>query len=79
MERPYRFLALLGECREVFGKTRPAFLAWELESPQERLVWGTLEELEKLARGFEKTKGEFIVVVKGNTSQRPLGPKGRSS
>lgn len=65
MERPYQFLGLLEECRQTFGKQRPAFLAWELESENERLIWGTIEELEKAARSFEKTKGEFIVVIKG--------------
>lgn len=65
MERPYRFLALLAECRGVFGKTRHAFLAWELDSVGEKLLWGTLEELERVAKGFEKTKGEFVLVVQG--------------
>jgi 16S rRNA (cytidine1402-2'-O)-methyltransferase len=79
MERPYRFLALLGECREIFGKTRPAFLAWELDSPEEVLIWGTLEELEKRAGAFTKSKGEFVVVVKGISLQQTPDPRGHSS
>ncbi len=65
MERPYRFLQLLSECRQVFGKERLAFLAWELDSDSERLQWGSLSELERAASSGPKTKGEFVLVIQG--------------
>lgn len=65
MERPYSFLAFLKECGEVFGKSRQAFLAWELDSMEQRLLWGSLSEIEKKAASFGTKKGEFVLVVKG--------------
>ncbi|MBY0370037.1 hypothetical protein K2X33_05080 [bacterium] len=71
MERPYRFLSFLDECAAVFGATREAFLAWELDAPTQRLLWGSLEKLARTARGFEKTKGEFVLVLKGSAPSTP--------
>jgi 16S rRNA C1402 (ribose-2'-O) methylase RsmI len=65
MERPYSFLVFLKECVEVFGKSREAFLAWEIDSEKQRLLWGSLGELERLAQTFESKKGEYVLVVKG--------------
>jgi 16S rRNA C1402 (ribose-2'-O) methylase RsmI len=71
MERPYRFQALLAECASVFGRTRPAFLAWELDSTDEKLLWGTLEKLERSAKNFEKTKGEYVLLIQGAPLSKP--------
>jgi 16S rRNA (cytidine1402-2'-O)-methyltransferase len=67
MERPYAFLGLLKECGEVFGKQREAFLAWELDSENQKLIWANLGELQRIAATFSKTKGEFVLVVQGIT------------
>ncbi len=75
MERPYRFLALLSECAEHFGKSRPAFLAWEIDSENENLIWGSLDEIQRRAKAFEKTKGEFVLVIQG---ARPSLPRKNS-
>lgn len=65
MERPYRFLSFLDECKKEFGAAREGFLAWELDAPTQRLIWGTLDRISHTARTFEKTKGEFVLVVQG--------------
>ncbi len=65
MERPYSFLPFLKECTEVFGKSRQAFLAWEIDSGKQRLIWGSLGEMMAKAGSFESKKGEYILVVKG--------------
>lgn len=63
LETPYRFRLLLEEASKALGKTRPAFLAWEIESKDECLVWGTLAEIEKWAETHGHTKGEFILIL----------------
>ncbi len=70
MERPYRLGALLSELQKAFGPKRSAFLAWELESDQERLIWGSLLEIEAEFKRFEKSKGEFVLILKGALSTR---------
>lgn len=70
MERPYRLGALLSELQKTFGAKRPAFLAWELECEQERLIWGSLSEIESEFKRFEKSKGEFVLILKGAPSTR---------
>jgi len=64
MDTPYRFKPLLEQSREVLGGKREAFLAWEIAKPSERLLWGSLEQLEKLTRSTGMQKGEFVLVVK---------------
>jgi 16S rRNA (cytidine1402-2'-O)-methyltransferase len=63
MDTPYRFQLLLKQCAEAFGK-REAFLAWELTGKEERLRWGTLGELEKMAQREKLEKGEFVLVIR---------------
>lgn len=70
MDTPYRFTLSLKEATEAFGGTREAFLGWELSKPGERLLWGPLSRLAKEALRLGLEKGEFVLVVAGNTSQR---------
>lgn len=63
MDTPYRFQLLLKQCAEALGK-REAFLGWELTKQEERLLWGSLSELEKTARAEKLEKGEFILVIR---------------
>ncbi len=65
MERPYRLLAFLDECKRVFGSKREAFLAWEIDSEEQKLIWGSLDSLCQAVRRFEKNKGEFILLIRG--------------
>lgn len=65
MDTPYRFTALLESCRETFGASRGAFLAWEIGKADERLRWASLERLTQMARAESLKKGEFVLVVRG--------------
>ena len=69
MDTPYRFRVLLEGCREKLGPKREAFLAWEIAKQEERLLWGSLSHLEKLADSLQLQKGEFVLIVKANNSK----------
>jgi 16S rRNA (cytidine1402-2'-O)-methyltransferase len=66
MDTPYRYRALVSQCREAFGDRREVFLAWELAKTEEALWWGRLGELERESarRGWEK--GEFVLILRGD-------------
>ncbi|MBM4303045.1 MAG: hypothetical protein FJ112_01820 [Deltaproteobacteria bacterium] len=67
MDTPYRFEALIDHVTEVFGPKQEVFLAWELAKPQERLIWGTIQQIQREAEQNSLKKGEFILIIRGNS------------
>jgi 16S rRNA (cytidine1402-2'-O)-methyltransferase len=69
MDTPYRLVALLKDLAEIFGKERRICVAFNLTMPDEQIFRGTALGL---YRQFEKKnmKGEFVIVVEGNSSRR---------
>lgn len=67
MDTPYRFRSLLNAAKQSFGRTREAFVAWEISSADERFLWGTLEELEQKCESEKLAKGEFVLIVQGKS------------
>ncbi len=62
MEAPYRFKPLIEDCLAAFGKDRRAVVAVDLTMPSERIIRGTLGEIDK---EFSDTpfKAEFVLIV----------------
>ena len=62
MEAPYRFKPLIEDCLAAFGSDRRAVVAVDLTMPSERIIRGTLGEID---RDFSKTpfKAEFVMMV----------------
>lgn len=59
LEAPYRFHHLFSLLKKGL-QDRELFLAWELDTIKERLVWGTPNEI--LSLDWPK-KGEFVIVI----------------
>jgi 16S rRNA (cytidine1402-2'-O)-methyltransferase len=66
LEAPYRLSQLMDDLVDGFGKLREACVALELTTQKERVHRGTLLELRDLFRA-RPFKGEFAVVIRGNT------------
>lgn len=64
MDTPYRFERLVSECMKVFKKNLLYFLAWELSSPEEKLHWGELKNLQTHAHQQGLKKGEFVLILR---------------
>ena len=69
-EAPHRLKTFLTELAEVFGN-RHATLARELTKVHEEFLRGTLDEL---IDTLDEPRGEFVVVVEGQTSQAVSPP-----
>ncbi|HTK81553.1 MAG TPA: 16S rRNA (cytidine(1402)-2'-O)-methyltransferase [Bacteroidota bacterium] len=69
MDTPYRLVPLLKDLAEIFGKDRRICIAFNLTMPDEQIFRGKALDL---YRQFEKKgmKGEFVIVVEGNSSKR---------
>jgi len=65
-ESPYRIERFINELAEVFGGERPASISREITKIHEETIRGSLSELSDHLSGI-KPKGEFVVVVKGNS------------
>ncbi len=62
MEAPYRFKPLIEDCLAAFGNRRKAVVAVDMTMPNEKVIRGTLAEINKTftAAPF---KAEFVMVV----------------
>lgn len=72
IDAPYRLGAMLEALAETLGQERRAAVACNLTMPDENFVRGTLEEIRA---HFTATpfKGEFVIVVEGNTEKSKKG------
>ena len=65
-ESPYRIERFINELSEVLGEERLASISREITKIHEETIRGSLSELSDHLSGT-KPKGEFVVVVKGNS------------
>lgn len=63
LETPYRFHKVLQELEEKVGGDREVFVAWELSSEQERLLWFPLRDWKRQTAQYGLEKGEFVIVL----------------
>lgn len=62
LEAPYRLKQLLRDLRKGLGDNRNAIIAYKLTQPQEKIFWGTLQELAIMTEDIPK--GEFVMIIK---------------
>lgn len=65
LDTPYRFEALISQIIEVMGGQTQLFLAWEIAKPEERLIWGSAQSIQREAEKWGLKKGEFILIIQG--------------
>jgi len=65
MEAPYRFKALLEDCLATFGSERRAVVAVDLTMPSEKIIRGSLRDIDR-EYGKNPFKAEFVLVVDGS-------------
>jgi 16S rRNA (cytidine1402-2'-O)-methyltransferase len=77
-ESPHRVVKTLEQFKEVFGPERPVSVCREISKIHEESVRGTIEEV---LDHFKKNepRGEFVIVVKGNSLTPNPSPKGEGS
>ncbi len=68
IDAPYRLNALLDALREAFGAERRACVACNLTMPDENFARGALSAIIEYFK-HHPFKGEFVVVVEGNSRQ----------
>lgn len=70
-ESVHRIAATLGDCSEVFGAQRDAFVGRELTKLHEQCMRAPLGELaQAIESGTVASKGEFVIAVAGATESR---------
>ena len=62
LEAPYRLRQLLSDMKRFLGQKREALVCYKLTQPEEKIFWGTLDEL--LIMTEELPKGEFVIILK---------------
>jgi 16S rRNA (cytidine1402-2'-O)-methyltransferase len=75
LEAPYRLAQILDEMVVSIGRDRQAAVCMDITMPSERVIRGTLLQIQQhfAAQPF---KGEYVIVVKGLGKQsQPSGPK----
>jgi 16S rRNA (cytidine1402-2'-O)-methyltransferase len=70
LDAPYRLMPLLRSLALVLGEGRRSAVACNLTTESERIVRGSLSEVIDLFEQ-EPFKGEFVVVVEGQSRSRP--------
>lgn len=70
-ESPFRILKLLQECINLFGPDRLACFGRELTKKFEENRRGKLSDLHAELKNRPAIKGEFVLIVAGNTYQDP--------
>ncbi len=61
LEAPYRLKQLLTDMKKYLGKNRKVIICYKLTQPEEKIFWGTLEEILIMTEGIPK--GEFVVIL----------------
>lgn len=64
-EAPYRLLRTLEDLADHLGPDRTAAVARELTKKYEEIERGTLEEVRAYFAGYDKVRGECVIVVQG--------------
>ncbi len=67
-EAPHRILESIGDMLTVFGSSRLVSITRELTKKHEQISRGTLSSIKlKIETGEIKNKGEFVILVEGNS------------
>lgn len=79
-EAPHRIVATLEDMQTVFGTERHAVLAREITKTYETITSGSLAELLAFTLSDDnQQKGEFVVLVHGNTQAQELDIKAQQT
>ncbi len=62
LETPYRLKQLLADMKKILGPNRQAIIAYKLTQPNEKIFWGSLQELTIMIQ--ELPKGEFVFILR---------------
>lgn len=62
LETPYRLKQLLADMKKILGANRQAIIAYKLTQPNEKIFWGSLQELTLMTQ--ELPKGEFVFILR---------------
>ncbi|RLC56100.1 MAG: 16S rRNA (cytidine(1402)-2'-O)-methyltransferase [Candidatus Cloacimonadota bacterium] len=62
LETPYRLKQLLGDLKKILGPNRQAIIAYKLTQLNEKIFWGSLQELSVMIQ--ELPKGEFVFILR---------------
>lgn len=62
LDTPYRLKNLLHDFVVIYGDFREAILAYKLTQPEEKIFYGTFQEIQKQTANLDK--GEFVLIVK---------------
>ena len=62
LETPYRLKQLLGDLKKILGPNRQAIIAYKLTQSNEKIFWGSLQELSVMI--LELQKGEFVFILR---------------
>lgn len=62
LETPYRLKQLLADMKKILGANRQAIIAYKLTQPNEKIFWGSLQEL--ITMTHELQKGEFVFILR---------------
>lgn len=64
-EAPYRLLRTLDDLKEFLGPERQAAVARELTKKFEEIERGTLQEVRSYFAGYDKVRGECVILIEG--------------
>ncbi len=62
LETPYRLKQFLADMKQILGANRQAIIAYKLTQPNEKILWGNLQEISVMTR--ELPKGEFVFILR---------------
>ncbi|PID29853.1 MAG: 16S rRNA (cytidine(1402)-2'-O)-methyltransferase [Candidatus Cloacimonadota bacterium] len=62
LDTPYRLKQVLNDMKTVLGKNREVIVCYKLTMPEEKILWGNLEEMCFMTS--ELPKGEFVILLK---------------
>ncbi len=62
LETPYRLKQLLADLKQILGANRQAIIAYKLTQPNEKILWGNLQEISVMTE--ELPKGEFVFILR---------------
>lgn len=72
-EAPHRVLSMLVDLENIFGSDRIAFMAREISKTFETYIYGNLHTIiKKVSTDNNQQRGEIVLVVSGNSVERPV-------
>jgi 16S rRNA (cytidine1402-2'-O)-methyltransferase len=68
LDTPYRLKQVLNDMKNVLGKHRDVVVCYKLTMPEEKILWGNLEEMCYMTA--ELPKGEFVIILKRHRKKK---------